>query len=219
MLSVVSAYYNDRFYLPDCIKSVQAAKDLVTFPVEHIICDDASPIPSKPDPRARFIRREQNGGPAASRNTAIREAQYPYVMNLDSDDMIHPEYLRSCAPYMEQGIDVIYTDTHWFEAVERDFAQWDLDNPALFLNHPLSSCLIFKKELWARVGGYNERRDLIGHEDWAFTCALAKSGCSWKHINKHYYLYRRKKSGSLLSSVMNLKPERIKILKELYENR
>ena len=130
--------------------------------------------------------------------------------------MIDPQYLSTCAAYLA-SYDVIYTDTYWFGAVERNFIQWSLDHPARFINHPLSSCLLFKKSLWEKVGGYNEDPRLIGHEDWAFSLALAKSGCKWKHINEHLYLYRRKRAGvSLYERALPRKSASMALMKELY---
>lgn len=218
MISVVSAYYNDLYCIEDCIKSVRASASNVAFPVEHIICDDASSIvlPREILPKdVVLLRHGTNLGPAAARNTAIRAAKHPWILNLDSDDMIDPEYISACAPYLNT-YDIVYTDTHWFGSIERDFMQWDLSHPSRLINHPLSSCLLFKKELWEEIGGYNESSDLIGHEDWAFTLALAKSGRPWKHIHEHLYLYRRKQCGSLYDKVLPLKQERMQLLRELY---
>jgi glycosyltransferase involved in cell wall biosynthesis len=216
MLTVVSAYFNDRYYLPDCLRSVAEAAKLSPFPIHHIICDDASPYPPLKLPKdITYIRRDENGGPAAARNTAIRASATPYLMNLDADDMIHPEYFRRLGPYVGEH-QVVYSDTHWFGAVDRDFSQWPLDSPARFVNHPLSSCLIFSRELWARTGGYNERKDLVGHEDWAFSCALAALSPPWKHVREPLYLYRRKTAGSLLEKVTSQKQERATIIRDLY---
>jgi glycosyltransferase involved in cell wall biosynthesis len=218
MITVVSAYRNDKYYIEDCIESVQKASEQAIMPVEHIICDDASSItiPRSLLPKGtKVLRLSENLGPAAARNAAIKEAKYDWILNLDSDDMIDPEYLSTCAPYLP-SYDVVYTNSHWFGAVDRDFQQWPLDHKARFINHPLSSCLLFKKSIWEEVGGYNEDKRLIGFEDWAFSLALAKHKCKWKHLPDHLYMYRRKESGSLYESVVHKKRDVTEILGELY---
>ena len=46
------------------------------------------------DPRFRLIRREQNGGVAAARNSGLREARGTYVAFLDDDDAAHRAPIR-----------------------------------------------------------------------------------------------------------------------------
>lgn len=218
MISVVTAYYNDQYYLDECVDSVKRSAQHVSFPIEHIVCDDASRLNTsgyKYDKDIKVLRHEENKGPAAARNTAIRATQYPWILNLDCDDMIDEEYFSCCGAYLD-SYDVIYTDTHWFGEAEQDFKQWDLYHPLRFANHPLPSCLLFKRELWERIGGYNERKDLIGFEDWAFSLAIAKEGCKYKHINEYLYLYRRRKNTSLYEKVFPYKQQCVEVLQELY---
>jgi len=62
--------------------------------IEVLVVDDCSPPPDNTaevvaaigDPRLRYIRREKNGGLAATRNAGIRAAKGTYVALLDDDD-------------------------------------------------------------------------------------------------------------------------------------
>jgi glycosyltransferase involved in cell wall biosynthesis len=92
LFSILVTAYNRPEYLREALESVrqQTVSDF-----ECIVVDDASPTPlSVPaDPRFRLVRRDVNGGPAASRNTGIAQARGKYVLFLDDDDRFTPERL------------------------------------------------------------------------------------------------------------------------------
>lgn len=92
LFSVLVAAYNRPEYLREALDSV-LAQTVIDY--ECIVVDDASPVPlSVPaDPRFRIVRREENGGPAAARNSGIEQARGRYVVFLDDDDRFTPERL------------------------------------------------------------------------------------------------------------------------------
>lgn len=97
-VSVVIPAYNYAHYLRSCLASVLAQ----THPVfEAIIVDDGSTDATPEvaaeyahEPRVRYIRQE-NAGLAASRNTGIRHARFPFVAFLDADDWFMPDFLAT----------------------------------------------------------------------------------------------------------------------------
>lgn len=106
LFSVIIPTYNRPVYLRRAITSV-LTQTLDDF--ELLIVDDCSPQELAPiladvtDPRLRLIRREQNGGPAATRNTGIRAAQGRYVTFLDDDDELLAEYLAQTWRYLQSA--------------------------------------------------------------------------------------------------------------------
>jgi glycosyltransferase involved in cell wall biosynthesis len=92
LVSVVIPTYGRPQWLSEAIDSV-LAQTVEDF--EIIVVDDASPEPVSiaAYPKARLIRRESNGGPAAARNTGVESARGRYVAFLDDDDAYKPERL------------------------------------------------------------------------------------------------------------------------------
>jgi glycosyltransferase involved in cell wall biosynthesis len=86
LFSVIIPTYARPFFLASAIDSVlaQTVEDY-----ECIVVDDASPVPVEVprDPRIRLVRRAENGGPAAARNTGLKLAKCRYVVFLDDDDL------------------------------------------------------------------------------------------------------------------------------------
>ncbi len=99
--SVILPTYNRAHLLSRAIHSVLAQ----TFQdFELLIVDDASPdntqevVQAFEDERISYIRREQNGGASATRNTGIKHAKGIYISFLDDDD----EYLPDCLKLIYQ---------------------------------------------------------------------------------------------------------------------
>src|SRR3546814_18661405 len=54
------------------------------------------------DPRINLIKMERNGGPAAARNAALKQAQGRWIAFLDSDDLWPPHKLERCLAFAHE---------------------------------------------------------------------------------------------------------------------
>ena len=90
--SVIIPTYGRPQFLTEAVQSVlsQTVEDF-----ECIVVDDASPEPVTvtDDPRVRLIRRGENGGEPAARNTGMEHARGEYLVFLDDDDLFAPDRL------------------------------------------------------------------------------------------------------------------------------
>lgn len=94
-VSVIVIAYNDAAHVGDAIRSALAQGEAVG---EVIVVDDASGDTTPEvlagfadEPRVRpLIRRENSGGCGTPRNDGIAAAVHPYVLFLDSDDLLLP---------------------------------------------------------------------------------------------------------------------------------
>lgn len=86
--------YNGARYIAAALESVYAQ---TYAPLEIIVVDDGSIDGSADVARAHgasMVLRQENQGPAAARNAALREANGTLVAFLDSDDIWLPQKLR-----------------------------------------------------------------------------------------------------------------------------
>lgn len=98
-ISVIVPVYNVEPWLAPCVDSV-LAQSFGEF--ELILVDDGSPDScgaicddyAKKDGRVKVIH-QKNGGLSAARNTGIAAAAGRYIAFIDSDDFIHPDYLKN----------------------------------------------------------------------------------------------------------------------------
>jgi glycosyltransferase involved in cell wall biosynthesis len=161
-VSVVIPFYRAR-YLRDALESVRAQ----TFTdYELVVVDDGSPDREEADrlglgkdARIRYLRQE-NQGPAAARNTALRAACGQFIAFLDSDDTWEPTYLQDQIDGLtrDNGLDVIYCNALMMgqpETVRR----------ALMESTPpreLATCTSLLREAYTVfLSGVVARRDLI----------------------------------------------------------
>lgn len=107
LVSVITPAYRAERFIGETIASVQAQTH---GDFEMLIADDVSPdgtaavveaIAAR-DPRIRLLRRPRNGGPAASRNTALEAARGRFIAFLDSDDLWLPHKLETQLRFMAE---------------------------------------------------------------------------------------------------------------------
>ncbi len=96
VFSIVIPTYNGAKTIAKTIEAC-LAQSFTDF--ELLIVDDGSKDDTKeavkafPDPRIQYIH-QQNGGPAAARNTGVDAACGQYIAYLDADDSWYPDYLE-----------------------------------------------------------------------------------------------------------------------------
>ena len=189
LITVVIPTYNRAHLLDRAIRSVldQSFRDW-----ELVIADDGSTddtarvVDAFGDRRIRYVRRDQNGGNAAARNTGVTAARGPLVSFLDSDDEYLPHFLEEVAAAMESApphVGFAWTGIARVSDSERgeSYVSEEIWNPQsgespyhLFLrdlrigtNHGLT----IKKECFAPVGAFDER--IRAHVDKEFLIRLA----------------------------------------------
>ena len=104
VVSIIIPVYGHARYLGDTILSAlaQTVRDW-----EIVAVDDSSPdnsaevIQSFGDSRIRYIR-QANQGMAGARNTGLMQAAGEYVVFLDDDDLLEPEFMQTCLDVMGQ---------------------------------------------------------------------------------------------------------------------
>ncbi|UGY93271.1 glycosyltransferase family 2 protein [Streptomyces gobiensis] len=115
-LSIIVPFYNVHPYAPDALRSLRAnARD----DYEFILVDDCSTDgttgllerAARELPGARLLRRPQNGGIAAARNTGLDAARGEFITFLDGDDWLAPGYYPDLVAAIEElSCDFLRTD-------------------------------------------------------------------------------------------------------------
>lgn len=113
--TVVLTTYNRPTLLRRAVASVVAQ---TVDDWELLIIDDAGPIPAhvdSNDSRIRVIRRLDNGGLAASRNSGIENAQGENIAFLDDDDLYMPDRLEMAQAATDRAPVTICWNRYFFE--------------------------------------------------------------------------------------------------------
>lgn len=161
-VSVVIPFYRAR-YLRAAIASVRAQ----TFSdYEIIVVDDGSPDRADVEahllsegPRLRYLRQE-NQGPAAARNAALRAACGQFVAFLDSDDTWEPTYLQEQLDGLTRPprLDMIYCNALMMGQSEAERRALMESTPT---RAPATCTSLLREEYTVFLSGVVARRDLI----------------------------------------------------------
>ena len=175
--------YNAEAFLHKAIDSVLSQ----TMPVDEIIVvDDGSKdatcaVVERYGARVRLMR-QQNQGPAAARNLAIRSTTCDTIAFLDADDAWHPQKIEKQLAAMAAtpgsvfcytGLLHCYEDgreaAHPAHPLETLRSELRIRNPWL-----VPSCFMVSRAAYLEVGGFDT--SLKGSEDWDFAIALLDLG-------------------------------------------
>jgi len=139
-------------------------------------------------------------GVAHARNYGIALANYDYVMCLDADDAIHPQFVDACLSILnvEHNIGIVYSqirtmsrDGELSQTVSSWPPQYDYD---MFLSgqNQIPTCAMFRRDLWQRAGGYKQRYAPrgAGSEDAEFFLRLGEMGYAGRRLDQPYFYYR-----------------------------
>lgn len=98
LVSLIVPVYNVETFLRKSLESVadQSLKNIEVILVNDGSTDGSGAILREFSERYRnfFLIEQENAGLSAARNTGLRAARGQYVAFLDSDDYLHPDYLK-----------------------------------------------------------------------------------------------------------------------------
>ncbi|MFC1591414.1 glycosyltransferase family 2 protein [Thermodesulfobacteriota bacterium] len=198
LVSIIVPVFKTEEYLSECLESV-ARQTFTDW--ECIIINDGSDQPDLIEKttnkilkdKARLIHQENRGLPAA-RNTGVETARGKYLVCLDSDDYIHPDFLQKTVPAIQApaGFDVVYSWTQQFGTCSDMLIPPSEISLYLLLHRNLFPVtVLFKKDIWTAIGGFDELMT-IGHEDWDFWLRAQLAGCRFSCVPEALFYYRRR---------------------------
>jgi glycosyltransferase involved in cell wall biosynthesis len=169
-VSVIMPYYNLGRYVKEAVTSVVSqlgAND------ELIIVDDHSPeplpgldLPETLPCAIRYIVNDKNLYLAETLNAGITEAEGRYILNLDADNILAPNAIKTLAGALDDSrdLDIAYGKMEVFNdnnSTERFVSGWPPEeaHPGLQIMHQnqVPSTAMYRRRVWERVGGYRRR--------------------------------------------------------------
>lgn len=173
-VSVVIPAYNSVNTIINTLESVVNQ----TVPIDEIIVvddgsrDETAAVIQRHYPQVQVIS-QANAGPAAARNHGIRKSRNQWVALLDADDSWLPHKIER--QMKEIGDDVALI--HAFTVGENYKNSEPLTFDVLWQHNYIgTSTVLLNKHVFNEVGGFKERRDLIGAEDYYLWLRMATTG-------------------------------------------
>jgi glycosyltransferase involved in cell wall biosynthesis len=197
LISIIVPCYNQAKYLSETLDSVLAqtnihwqcviVNDGSTDNTEEIACAYC-----RKDPRFTYLC-QNNEGLSSARNMGIRSSTGRYILPLDADDLIHPDYTREAVKLLDENDDIklVYAHAEFFGCEQ---GHWDLPDfiiERLALENTIYCSAIYRRRDYEQTDGYST--DMIhGMEDWDFWLRILKDGGKVYRIPETYFFYRKK---------------------------
>lgn len=208
-VSVIIPYFNAHATIEATIDSVLRS---TLSPEKVIIVDDGSSDPVAVSTFAaleeRFAHaagfvfvRKANGGLSSARNAGLAHSRSAFVLPLDADDLIEPDFLRLAVAALERCPELAavscfaayFADGSPPEEVIDYVIAYDLDPLLITLeNRAGVAGSVFRRTALPDVA-YSP--DLPAYEDWDLWWTLAERGAKAEVLPRILYRYRRRVSG------------------------
>ncbi len=170
---IIPVWGKYKKYLNECLDNIkqQTFKDY-----EIIVVDNKRDLPS-------------------ARNEGIKKAKGEYILPLDVDDLLDPDYLKKTV-----GVGDIVTTYHILND-KKTILTNNVTLDEMKRHNIVIACSLFKRKVWQDVGGYDENLK-TGLEDWDFWLRAMLYGYNIKIVKDFLYYYRKNEDG-LISTIPN----------------
>jgi glycosyltransferase involved in cell wall biosynthesis len=192
-VSVVTACFNHGRYIREMLDSVfaQTYQNFEVIIVNDGSNDETYEILKRIRHKSVRIFHTAKHGPAHARNLAITHARGEYIINLDADDKIAPEFLQKCVEVMDANpiTGIVYSDVVLFGAKNGPFEIHDFSIENMLRANCIVANACFRKTDWEKTEGYPVFMQ-CGYEDFVFWLSILKLGREVKKINEPLVCYR-----------------------------
>lgn len=195
-VSVVVPCFNHGEVLPEAVASVTSMR---RSDVELIVVDDGST-----DQRTRaemdslaargvHVIRQENKGLAAARNAGVRASRGKYILPLDADNRIRPEYIDYGIRILDENpkIGVVYGDAQFFGTYAGRWCVGPFNREQLMQQNCIDACAVYRRNIWEQNGGYDGTMPVQGFEDWDFWLGAIEHGWEFAYVPEILFDYRK----------------------------
>lgn len=201
-VSIIVPCYNQAEYLGEALQSVleQTYANWECVIVNDGSTDQTEIVAKKwcdKDARFQYLFKE-NGGLSSARNFGIVSSTGTFILPLDADDRIAPNYVDMAIKSFKEDsfLKVVYCVAEKFGDVSGIWQLKPFSLLSLCTNNMIFCTAMYRKQDWDLVGGYDEKM-LYGWEDWEFWIAILKNGGGVKRLDEVGFYYRIKSSSML----------------------
>ena len=208
MISFIIPSHNYGALIGDCIFSI--LKNEKKFIKEIIVINDSSgdntdEIVKKIKKKSKKIRyfKKQFKNLAKTMNYGISKASGGTICKIDADDTIDRSFAKDLYNFFSKTkSDFVYPDIIINDRLKKVkyTKKQKIDSLSKIFLYPHGSGCLFKKKLWEKVGGYNQKN--YYQDDYDFWIKINKiKNVQIKHLNKALYIYNKHSSNMSRSKI------------------
>ena len=221
-VSVIIPCYNQGHFIDEAVDSV-IAQTFQDF--EIIIINDGSTdrftlekLKNFDKPKTKVLHTS-NQGLASARNNGINTALGEYILPLDADDRIAPNYLKDALSVFDAGknIKVVYGRAEFFGNENGEWIIPEYNMPLMLKKNLIFCSALFRKKDFIRVGRYNSNM-IHGWEDWDLWLRLICNEEEVVKLNKTVFYYRIHDTNSMVNKIESDTVKRYYLEQQLIRN-
>jgi glycosyltransferase involved in cell wall biosynthesis len=166
------------------------------------------------------VINQVNQGLGRTRNNGIRAAKGEYILPLDSDNRIRPEYIYASIKIMDQHPEIVmvYGDAEYFGDITGRHVIGTFNLQNMMIENHIDACAVFRKSAWEAVGGYDEKMPVMGLEDWDMWLNMTFKNYKFHYVNEVMFDYRVLGNSMLRSISISNKKAVFKYMDEKYKS-
>lgn len=204
-VSIIIPCYKTEKTLEDTLSSVSKL-DYANW--EAVIVNDGSPDNLEKialewvEKDKRFLYfKKPNGGLGNARNFGIEKCSGEFILPLDSDNKVRPNYLKNAIKIFQKqkSVAVVYGNARKFGAVNKTWKVGKFDKFRLLSGNYIDACAIIRKEVLNLIGTYDVNMPFQGHEDWELWIRIMANGYDFFYLNEICFDYRVTKTSMINS--------------------
>lgn len=194
LISIIIPCYNQGIYLQDALASLSKCDNKL---FEVVIVNDGS----TDNYTNNFLQQlsnsgynvifQQNMGLGEARNSGIKKAKGTYILPLDADNKIFPEYITYSIKVLSKypNVAVVYGNAEYFGDKVGILKPGAFNLQKLMLGNYIDACAVIRKDVIEKVGFY-DKMEIMGYEDWDLWLRISFNNYDFFYIDKVLFSYR-----------------------------
>lgn len=223
-VSIIIPCYNHGQYIREALDSVEKVADKRLY--EVIIMNDGSKdtytieMMNKLAAEGYHVVNQANQGLGKTRNNGIKLAKGDYILPLDADNRIRPEYIYESIKILDTHpeIAVVYGDSQFFGDKDKRHVVGEFNLQNMMIENQIDACAVYRRSVWEAIGGYDEKMPIMGYEDWDMWMNMAFKNYKFHYIPEILFDYRVLGNSMLRSISITNKKKLYRYMDEKYKS-
>lgn len=194
-VSIIIPCYNQGFYI---LETLESLKKCDSSQFETIIVNDGSKDQSTIEILSNLKKEgfnvifQENKGLAAARNTGIQNSSGEFILPLDSDNLIRPDFIGKALKMMDsdKSIGVVYSNAQFFGTKSGTWKPGPFNMQKLMITNYIDACALIRRKVLEEVGQYDTGMTYMGWEDWDLWLRICFANYKFHYIDETLWDYR-----------------------------
>lgn len=201
-VSIIIPCYNQAEYVGESIESAlkQTYENLEIVCINDGSTDNSNEVIKSYAEKYKnivFLDEKTNRGVCCARNMAIAASSGEYILPLDADDKIEPQYVEKAARvlYNNPKVGIVYCKADFFGRKNKLWKLEEFDKRKIIFENQIFNSSLFRKKDFNEIGGYKDYMK-YGCEDWDLWLSFVEKGFEVHRINEVLFHYRKSKTNT-----------------------